>query len=196
MKLLLAFILVLLPFAVAVNTVADGQAKFLELGNSKFAEATFQIPRSQKDERCLTEAIYYEAGNQSEIGKEVVALVIMNRVMSPRHPKTICGVVTQAHVVEIQAEDGPLKKLICQFSFHCEPKYKPNRQGWAESEKVAHRVLTSLWHREVLDQFRNAVYFHADYVNPKWRKTKVFLGKIDRHLFYGEKQTCESTIPS
>jgi spore germination cell wall hydrolase CwlJ-like protein len=31
---------------------------------------------------------------------------------------------------------------------------------------------------------KTAMYYHADYVNPKWGKPKI--GKIGRHIFYAE----------
>jgi spore germination cell wall hydrolase CwlJ-like protein len=32
----------------------------------------------------------------------------------------------------------------------------------------------------------DALYYHADYVNPRWGKVKV--GKIGRHIFYSGKK--------
>lgn len=159
--------------------LAVEEAQLVDLSRTNLIERNYQVAKSLKEEKCLTEAIYYEAGNQSEIGKEAVALVILNRVGQKHRPKTICGVIAQAHVID--------DRKICQFSFFCEPKRKPMKATWEESHKVAHRVLTSYWHRDIMSQYQSAVYFHADYVKPKWRKTKVFLGKIDNHLFYGEK---------
>jgi spore germination cell wall hydrolase CwlJ-like protein len=151
----------------------------VDLSRTELVERNYNVMKTTKEEKCLTEAIYYEAGNQSEIGKEAVALVVMNRAGSKHRPNTICGVVAQAHVIE--------NRKVCQFSFWCENKYKPNKAKWEESQQIAHRVLTNYWKRDIISQYQTAVYFHADYVRPKWRKTKVFLGKIDNHLFYGEK---------
>ncbi len=131
-----------------------------------------------QEEACLTEAIYYEAGNQSEIGKEAVAIVIMNRVGAKHRPKTVCGVIAQAHIVN--------SRKICQFSFWCEPKYKPSKQVWKESQKIAHQVLTTYHKQRKSSQYDTALYYHANYVNPKWSTQKKFLGRIENHLFYGE----------
>jgi spore germination cell wall hydrolase CwlJ-like protein len=160
-------------------SIHDEQAVLVDLSRTQLVERNYKVLATIKEEKCLTEAIYYEAGNQSEIGKEAVALVVLNRVGQKHRPKTVCGVITQAHVVA--------DRKICQFSFWCETKYKPNREKWQESQKIAHRVLLSYWKRDILLQYNGAVYYHADYVKPKWRNSKVFLGKIDRHLFYGEK---------
>ena len=53
---------------------------------------------------------------------------------------------------------------------------------YRESEEVAKKVL--------LENFRlpgltEAMYYHADYVNPRWGKPKIT--KIGRHIFYKER---------
>jgi spore germination cell wall hydrolase CwlJ-like protein len=135
-----------------------------------------QIIHNLREEACLTEAIYYEAGNQSEVGKEAVALVIMNRVGARHRPKTVCGVIAQAHIVN--------SRRICQFSFWCEPKLKPSKQVWKESKRIAHQVLTTYQKHGRVSQYDTAQYYHAWYVNPKWATQKVRLGVIGDHIFY------------
>jgi spore germination cell wall hydrolase CwlJ-like protein len=36
-----------------------------------------------------------------------------------------------------------------------------------------------------LDGVKNALYYHADYVNPNWKYQKV--AKIGNHIFYNER---------
>lgn len=149
---------------------------------SRYVPRYFTIPVNYpnvKQRRCLIQAIYYEAGNQSAHGKEAVALVILNRVSDKRYPRTICGVVRQSHIIE--------DKRVCQFSFWCEERRRPIKAWWKESEEIAERVLNNYWHRDVILRVNGALYFHANYVKPAWRKQKVYLGKIGDHLFYGEK---------
>ena len=76
------------------------QADLVDLSRTEYTQQSFKVAHTEKEEKCLTDAIYYEAGNQSEIGKEAVALVIMNRVGAKGRPKSICGVVQQAHIIE------------------------------------------------------------------------------------------------
>src|ERR1700736_1072907 len=45
--------------------------------------------------RCLAEAIYFEARGESWGGQAAVAQVVLNRVSSGLYPATICGVVYQ-----------------------------------------------------------------------------------------------------
>jgi spore germination cell wall hydrolase CwlJ-like protein len=53
---------------------------------------------------------------------------------------------------------------------------------WRESEEVAKKVLLEGFR---LPSMKNALYFHADYVNPQWGKPRI--DKIGRHIFYSEK---------
>ncbi len=51
---------------------------------------------SKLDERtCLIRAMYFESNRSSRDGLMAVGTVVMNRLASPRYPKTICGVVSQ-----------------------------------------------------------------------------------------------------
>lgn len=136
--------------------------------------------RSSKEEICLTQAIYYEAGLESRTGKEAVALVILNRLGQKHYAKTICGVVQQYLMVHGQK--------ICQFSYHCLPKYPPHPDRWKESQAVARQTLKNIFNRDTLMRVRDARYFHASYVNPQWAKEKQYVTQIGGHIFYREPQ--------
>lgn len=137
-------------------------------------------PRYTKQEEfCLTQAVYYEAGNQSRAGKEAVALVILNRVAHKSYPGTICGVVHQSIRVG--------EKRVCQFSYHCLTHYKPNPFMWAESKLIAQKSLKNIFNRDILLLLGQAQYFHAVYVNPHWAHEKERVAKIGDHVFYRER---------
>ncbi len=125
------------------------------------------IQSTLKDLRCLTQAIYYEAGNQSQLGKEAVATVVLNRVRHKHYPKTICEVV-------------------CQFSFACQKRTNPHPMLWRESKIIAQRLLQNYYHRDTIRKLDDALYFHAVYVFPEWRHQKVLVTRIGQHLFYKE----------
>lgn len=137
------------------------------------------VRSTQTDEHCLTQAIYYEAGHEPTIGKEAVALVILNRVGQKSYAKTVCGVVHQMTLVK--------GVRICQFSYHCLPLYPPQPDRWKEAKGVARQSLKNVFHRDTLLQVRDARYFHANYVSPKWAKKKQYVAKIGTHLFYKEE---------
>ena len=123
---------------------------------------------------CLAKNIYHEASGESFEGKVAVAQVTMNRSESGRFPKDICGVVYQKNVF--------LEKIVCQFSWYCQNSGKTvvkDQQAYNESYAVAKKVLLEGFR---LDMLKKAMYYHADYVSPGWKKEKI--GKIGRHIFY------------
>ncbi len=98
-------------------------------------------PRA-KAEKCLADAVYFEARGEPFKGQQAVAQVVMNRVFSGYYPNDVCGVVYQ------NAE----RHLACQFTFACEGKdlnkvdepdmweqAKQHRQGHARRQDLARR---------------------------------------------------------
>lgn len=126
---------------------------------------------------CLAKNIYHEAAFEPFEGKVAVAQVTLNRVESGKFAKDICGVVYQKNVI--------YQKVICQFSWFCETKHKTrpiNELSYNESYEVAKKVLLENFR---LDGLKTALYYHADYVNPRWKLDK--LTQIGRHIFYTER---------
>lgn len=124
--------------------------------------------------RCLAQNVYWEAGTETFEGKVAVAQVTLNRTRSNNFPHDICNVVYQKSVLA--------DKVICQFSWYCDRnvKFRPVHPPlYRESEIVARKVLLEGFK---LDSVNEALYYHADYVNPAWKKAKV--AKIGRHIFY------------
>jgi spore germination cell wall hydrolase CwlJ-like protein len=72
----------------------------------------------------------------------------------------------------------------CQFSWFCEGgKRVTNSHAYIESQKAALFVYAN--YDKIKDVTYGALFYHADYVNPRWRgleKTTV----IGRHIFYKE----------
>ena len=126
---------------------------------------------------CLAINIYKEAGYEPFEGKVAVAQVTINRANHPDFPKDICQVVYQKNYF--------YQKVVCQFSWYCDSVHKNrpvNPGAYNESYEVAKKVLLENFR---LNGLKDALYYHADYVNPKWNKERV--GKIGRHIFYKEK---------
>lgn len=123
----------------------------------------------QEQIKCLADNIYYESGYEPYNGKVAVAQVTMNRVRNGNFPNTVCGVVYQRY------------KNICQFSWVCKPKRKPNKAAYKEAQEIAAMVYDgAIRSRDV----RTALYFHADYVDPYWKNSKIYIAQIGRHIFY------------
>lgn len=120
---------------------------------------------------CLADNIYYEAGYEPEQGKVAVAFVTMNRLQDPRFPKDICSVVKQR------------VKSTCQFSWFCENKRPAHAGVYHEARAVALKIYAN--YEQMRDVTEGALYYHADYVNPRWKLEKTAV--IGRHIFYKEK---------
>lgn len=132
----------------------------------------------QKELDCLARNIYWEAAGEPFEGKVAVAQVTLNRVASPDFPMEVCQVVYQRDVFR--------NRIVCQFSWFCERNhlFRPIRpEEYAEAQKVARQVLLEDFRLPGLEK---ALYYHADYVNPRWKKPVIT--KIGRHIFYEEKQ--------
>lgn len=114
------------------------------------------------DLSCMAKAIHHEAANQSLKGQLAVAQLIMNRVKSPRFPKTICAVVNQAG----------------QF-FHT-ARYHPRAsdERWHTAVGVA-RIAREDAEPSLVP---GALFYHASYVRPHWRHAEV--ARIGQHVFY------------
>ncbi|MBL9068878.1 MAG: cell wall hydrolase [Sphingopyxis sp.] len=121
---------------------------------------------------CLTAAIYYEAGQESDQGKRGVAQVILNRARHPAFPNTICGVVYQ----------GSERRTGCQFTFTCDGSLarRPSRQGWDAARRIALAALSGV----VEPSVGMATHYHADYVVPYWAPTLAKITQVDHHIFY------------
>jgi len=130
-----------------------------------------------RETMCLAKNIYYEAGREHFRGKVAVAQVTLNRVEHERFPETVCGVVKQRTRVG--------SKIICQFSWTCEPVGKIHylSDAWRESVMAAQQVMEANLRMERLNR---ALYFHATHVNPQWGLER--LTRIGNHIFYSENQ--------
>ena len=120
---------------------------------------------------CLAKNIYYESANETYEGKLAVAQVTLNRVNSPKYPKDVCAVVYQK------------TQSTCQFSWTCTAMAViKDKYQWEESLMIAKRALTQPVLHDIIAK-TNALYYHANYVNPGWNKTKV-VARIGNHIFY------------
>jgi spore germination cell wall hydrolase CwlJ-like protein len=167
-----------LAVAFVVISVTNTKLSQLREQVEEQSPAAVSVAERTRQLNCLTKNIYWEAGSEPFEGKVAVAQVTLNRVESGRFAPDICGVVYQKNVI--------YEKLVCQFSWYCDgsSKVKPiHPTRWRESEEVAKQVLFEGFR---LPSLRSALYFHADYINPKWGKPQV--AKIGRHVFYSERK--------
>jgi len=138
--------------------------------------------------RCLAENIYFEAGNQHTAGMVAVANVTLNRVQSKSFPNDICGVVKQGPTRPSWKEGAPPVPIRdkCQFSWYCDGKSDEVFDGttWDKTQFVALSVYLAYLDKKMLDITDGALYYHADYVRPRWAKHMERTSKIGEHIFY------------
>jgi spore germination cell wall hydrolase CwlJ-like protein len=110
---------------------------------------------------CLAKVVLHEAGNQSRAGQAAVAEVVMNRLRSPRFPKTICGVVLQR---------GQF------FNVHA---YRPHRDArWPRAVEIARAVRDG----DAQGVANGAFFFRASHGASFPGRTRV--ATIGDHAFY------------
>jgi spore germination cell wall hydrolase CwlJ-like protein len=156
-------------------------AKMIKLRDANLVSSpdvvSIKVREQQLD--CLALNIYREAGYEPFEGKVAVAQVTMNRVKNGQFGKDVCGVVYQKNVV--------MERVVCQFSWACDQVHKNrpiNKEAYNESYAVAKKVLLEGFKLDVL---KDALYYHAAYVNPRWSLDKI--GQIGQHIFYRERET-------
>lgn len=130
---------------------------------------------------CLTQALYYEARNESEEGQAAVAEVVLNRANSGRYPRDVCQVVYQRNA------------RTCQFTFTCDGsigRSPVNMTAWSRAERIARSVYSGEA-KALLP--RTSVNYHANYVRPSWSQRLDRVKRIGAHIFYGAPLNGKST---
>jgi len=172
-----AYVAGLLVVAILVQSVTHAKMEKLREGQMLSSNDVVTIKTRERQLECLAMNIYREAGHENFEGKVAVAQVTMNRASHPSFPKDVCGVVYQKSVI--------MDRVICQFSWYCDTAHKArpvNQTAYNESMSVAKKVLLEGFR---LDVMKEALYYHANYVNPKWNLEKI--GSIGNHIFYKGK---------
>ncbi len=126
-----------------------------------------------KQQKCLAEAIYFEARSETHRGQVAVAQVVLNRVKNPAYPATICDVVYQNRNLYNE----------CQFSFACDGirDVVYSIPAWKRAQKIAWDITHGLvW----LDEIGTATHYHATYVRPNWASVFTKKARIGLHVFY------------
>ena len=127
--------------------------------------AAQDVPEDADSElHCLAVGIYYESKGEPLAGQLAVADVIINRSTSGRFANSVCGVLKQRG----------------QFSFVRGGVLPtpPNNPAWRKAMAVAQVARNDLWDSPV----DNALYFHARYVSPGWKRSRI--GTVGNHVFY------------
>ena len=126
-----------------------------------------------KSEKCLAEAVYFEARGEAVRGQIAVAQVVLNRAFSGFYPNTVCAVVYQ----------NKHRHLACQFTFACDNVADVVREPdmWDRAKKIAKAMLDGqLW----LPEVAKSTHYHAYWVRPSWVHEMKKMYKYGVHTFY------------
>jgi hypothetical protein len=116
---------------------------------------------------CIAVAVYHEARGESLEGQLAVAKVIMNRASSGKYPPNWCGVVKQPW----------------QFSFvrHGEfPSVDVSSDAWRKAVGVTRLAVANA----VPSVPKDCLWYHANYVAPRWSNNLQRVEQIGAHIFY------------
>jgi spore germination cell wall hydrolase CwlJ-like protein len=174
----------------SLPSAADEPAKAVESGESIAAKGQvnsdnqhaktpaerlglFDEKARAKSEKCLTEAVYFEARGEAVRGQIAVAQVVMNRTFSGFYPNTVCGVVYQ----------NKHHHMACQFTFACDnnPDVVTEPEMWERAKKIAKAMLDGqIW----LPEVDKSTHYHAYYVRPSWVNEMKKMYRFGVHTFY------------
>jgi spore germination cell wall hydrolase CwlJ-like protein len=174
---LISLFIGLIVVVLLVQTITQKKFAVLKEAQAYTSKDVISIKVREQQLECLAINIYREAGHEPFEGKVAVAQVTMNRVKAGQFGKDVCGVVYQKNVV--------MERVVCQFSWACDQVHKNrpiNQSAYNESMAVAKKVLLENFRLDIL---KDALYYHANYVNPRWPLEKI--GSIGNHIFYKGK---------
>ena len=137
---------------------------------------------------CLAKNMYFEARSEGIAGVVATTQVVYNRVNSEEYPDTICEVIEQAKISQWWLKEKGIIKPIknkCQFSWFCdgysdEPK---DDKTYSELFELAEQFVNGE-HEGMIDITGGALWYHADYVHPRWANHLEVTTKVGRHIFY------------
>lgn len=126
------------------------------------------------EERCLAEAMYYEARGEGVEGEKAIAEVVFHRMKAPGFPHSLCGVVFQG----VGSGHG------CQFSFACDGKMLATKNfgAWLRAKRLAVRIVSGV--EQLGNETADAISFHAIDVEPDWDDHLIRTIQIGNHIFY------------
>ena len=120
-----------------------------------------------EEANCLATAVYFESKGEPLEGQLAVAQVVINRTHSGRFPPTMCGVIKQHK----------------QFSFVRAGAFPYVNQGcaaWRKAQAIARIATRNL----VAALPADVLWYHANYVAPRWRSALFKVQQIGAHIFY------------
>jgi spore germination cell wall hydrolase CwlJ-like protein len=125
------------------------------------------VKLSKKELDCLARNVFYEAGTEEPVGKIAVAQTTLNRVKTGYWGHNICDVVYAPK----------------QFSWTGDSRAYEEPKGhlWTETKLAVSSVIDNGLR---IKQLKTALFYHADYVDPKWKDNDKRVAQYGTHIFY------------
>jgi len=160
-------------YATSIEIPEMREKRGLVWGKKNFTDA---------DEHCLALNIYFETrGEKSVRGKYAVADVVMYRYLNDEYPNAVCNIVKDGQYSRWR-QHVPVRNK-CQFSWWCDgkPDVPKDDQAFERATEIAKEVLHD---PHYVPRIEYAIHYHANYVRPRWARTKEFVASIGNHRFY------------
>jgi len=161
-----------------INQVLIVFAGILTLGLSMTVVMFAKQQHDSRNIKCLAMNVYHEARGEPKLGQYAVAVVTMNRVSSTRYPDDVCRVVYQ------KGWSSKWKRYVAAFSWTLDQVTDIPKESLAWKNAVD--VAKAVYQEEISGKakVKDAMYYHAEYVKPRWASQKSRVTKIGRHIFY------------
>jgi spore germination cell wall hydrolase CwlJ-like protein len=159
---------------VRATAVATLPAPDAEAAQASPSAVELAMVKFAGEQRCLAEAMYYEARGEGLDGEKAVAEVVFHRMHHRGFPGSICGVVYQG------VENAPA----CQFSFVCDGEMRRPKVAadWARAKLLAAKILSG--YMMLGNMTEGATSYHAVDVEPDWSSSLERTVQIGNHIFY------------
>lgn len=151
----------------------------LLVSTSVSATALVDCDKERTDERItLACNIYFEARSELPDGQWAIAFVTRNRVNSKLFPNTYSKVVWDIRI------NTKTRRKVAHFSWALDGKSDKvyDKDAWKRAWWIAGIILDKTI--MVIDSTEGALWYHADYIRPKWHKMYERTTSIGTHIFY------------
>jgi len=157
--------------------------------NDGFDQGRWKYESLDHEINCMALNIYFESRDQTLHGQIAVGLVTINRVLSSKHPNSICKVVWQKR----KNKKG---RYVAQFSWTLDGKSdRPLEfESWVSSLRAAETLLHEGSLFNVFDFTRGSTHYHAFYVDPFWSKKLTRTITVGDHLFYNPSPVAKQSL--
>lgn len=171
LKIILVFSII--GFSLNTNLVPQGDFYFNP------ARDWNDYAKVQHEQQCITEALYYEARGEGEIGMRYVLSVIHNRKNSIGFPNSYCKVIHQRK--QFSYRNGVNPGLHVAVS----PQKLRDQRSYTLASAIAEEAAYGRF-KPLLDA--DVLYYHTPSVNPKWAKAMQKIKSIAGHHFLAKRK--------